>query len=1375
MLLAAAPVGAEFRVNTTTTDSQIAPVGAMAADGSSVIVWQSRLQDGSGYGIFGQRYDSAGQPLSGEFQVNATAANDQTVPTISMDLAGDFIVAWQSDKQDGDQGGIYARLFSAKTASFGNEFLVNTTTTGAQTAPWAAMDAIGDGIIVWMSASSIFGQRYDLAGAPVGSEFRINSYVNGTQSTPHAAMDANGDFVVAWSSTESPGTHNGVYAQRFDASGAAAGGEIQVSTLRSTPSLGMDAQGNFAVATSDSSNTLNLRLYKADGSANGPARQVNATSDTISNYWASMGPSGEVAVVWQGASSGTLSSTALLQRYNADGSRFSHAVQLNTSTGVTAPSIARSPTGDFLAIWGQSSGAIDVFARRYQSFDNPAAVGDRVWNDANANGIQDPGEANWSGARVQLFTAAGMLVDSVVTLNDGAYRFDDLRPGDSYYIQLSPVPGVISPPFQGGNDLLDSNLDPTTQRTATFSLGPNQGDFTKDIGLFASSVSGNVYNDRNGDGVSQAGEQAMPGWVVNLDGMVGTTPVHATTTTSSFGSFTFGGILLGTFTITVVPQSGWTQTTPASKLTFTRPPNAPGFLSVGMHTDAPDPPAASFAPETQVNTFLANDQSAPAVAVNAVGDAVTVWVSHAQDGTFDGIYGQRMDSAGNRRGSEFRISSSMAGDQREPAVAMDAAGNFIVAWSSQESSGLAFDVQMRRFSAAGQPLGPEVTVNPAPLDSQAEPTLAMNASGSFAIVWDAQASINPAVMVQLFDPTGAARGQAIRVDSQFVGYGGRPAAAMDANGNLAVVWSWLNGSDIILRRLDANGIPLGNEMKVPTPPHSSTTLAPRIAMSPDGRFVVAWQRQDSPTAIYATRFDANGTAQGLEAKIGTSSNAKSQPAITMAADGGYYIAWTEQTSTTGADLRIQAFNSAGVASASIVTINSIIPGDQNAPAIGLDSTGKLLALWTTRPTTTSASDIMATASPAAWLPASIGGVIWTDDNGDGIQQASEKGRQSLTVKLLDGNGATLQTKTTASDGSYRFDGVIPAQTYSIQFSKPTGFLYTLRDVGGDDSIDSDADRTTGLSASLIPSSGQVNLTVSAGIALPANIAITVFVDANQNGSRDPGEFVVPSATIYLDLNANGGFDAGEPSQVTNASGQCTFSSLDVGSYIVRVLPLPHLNSPPGPSLIAPLPGAITQIAVPVISDAPLTITAPLGPEMRLPDYANQGDGLMAVAYLPSGEFWGLYLSGGNLFLDQFGTDGQQQSSRVVDQLQLGSNQDASPSLGITPSGDLIAAWVNHYDGEQIRAQRFDPQGTPRGPAFVVMQGANGVIPVSEPALAVGPAGISRLRGWRDIPVQGQSRCGAIQRLAWRDRSWPRSVRASRTRPRWQSMATTICW
>ncbi len=215
------PKGGQFRANTHTLDAQSFPSVAMDADGDFVVAWQSRNQDGSGDGIYAQRYNAAGEAQGGEFRVNTFTANMQSMASVAMNAVGDFVIAWRSLGQDGSEYGIYAQRYNAAGVPQGVEFDVNSFTANAQSVPAVAMNAIGDFVVAWRSFgqdgsdNGVYGQLYNAVGQPQGVEFRVNSYTTGIQTLPSAAMDTDGDFVVAWESNGQDGSGNGVYAQRY--------------------------------------------------------------------------------------------------------------------------------------------------------------------------------------------------------------------------------------------------------------------------------------------------------------------------------------------------------------------------------------------------------------------------------------------------------------------------------------------------------------------------------------------------------------------------------------------------------------------------------------------------------------------------------------------------------------------------------------------------------------------------------------------------------------------------------------------------------------------------------------------------------------------------------------------------------------------------------------------------------------------------------------------------------------------------------------------------------------------------------------------------------------------------------------------------------
>ncbi len=288
--------GSPFIVNTITAGSQTHPSIAMDADGDFAIAWR---ESGD---IHAQRYNADGSVNNLEFKVNtsAVADGDKTHPSIAMDANGDFVIAWQSYNQDGDKFGIFAQRYNADGSVGGAEFQVNTFTNSSQEFPSIAMNAGGDFVIAWQSdnqdgdSKSIHAQRYNADGSVEGGEFLVNTRTSGPQVAPDVAMDVNGDFVVTWDdgyfditgSVTNAGV--GIYAQRYNADGSTEGVEFLVSAQGDNdrePNISMDANGNFVIAWHSerflTTSGIFAQRYNVDGSAEGGEFLVDDSEITV--------------------------------------------------------------------------------------------------------------------------------------------------------------------------------------------------------------------------------------------------------------------------------------------------------------------------------------------------------------------------------------------------------------------------------------------------------------------------------------------------------------------------------------------------------------------------------------------------------------------------------------------------------------------------------------------------------------------------------------------------------------------------------------------------------------------------------------------------------------------------------------------------------------------------------------------------------------------------------------------------------------------------------------------------------------------------------------------------------------------------------------
>ena len=360
-------VGGDIQVSLSTAGVQNNPNVALEDDGDFVVVWRSGADTASGE-IFARRFNSAGAPQGSLFQVNTYTPELQHLPAVAIDGDGDFLVSWTSERQDGStgddelrNGGVFARRFNSSGVALAAEFQVNTYTPHGQHDPVIAMRADGFFVITWASRNQdedpveptshdgVFAQLYSSTGAPIAVEFQVNTYTVSYQHHQAIGMDAEGDFVIAWHSNQIPGyagMGSDVFLKRFNSSGSAIGGELQVNTF--TPSF----QEDIGV---------------------------------------SMEPDGDFVVVWD-------SKTGDGDAYGVFGKRFNSAAvaqsadfQINTFTPgyQNRPSVTRAVgESTFVVVW-QSGGAQDgygygIFAKRFGVQPAGPVL------DVDGDGVTDP-------------------------------------------------------------------------------------------------------------------------------------------------------------------------------------------------------------------------------------------------------------------------------------------------------------------------------------------------------------------------------------------------------------------------------------------------------------------------------------------------------------------------------------------------------------------------------------------------------------------------------------------------------------------------------------------------------------------------------------------------------------------------------------------------------------------------------------------------------------------------------------------------------------------------------------------------------------------------------------------------------------------------
>ncbi|MCK5738173.1 hypothetical protein KAH55_03285, partial [bacterium] len=169
----------------------------------------------------------------------------------------------------------------------------------------------------------------------------------------------------------------------------------------------------------------------------------------------------------------------------------------------------------------------------------PAAIGNRVWHDIDADGVQEAGESGWSGVTIELRDSGGTALGTSTTDGTGLYAFTDLTPG-VYSLRYHPVPMLVSPQDQGGNNAVDSDFNSTTFVTITTELVSNENDDSWDLGLYFPVTIGDfVFEDLNANGIQDGGDQPIAGATVTLLNSDGSS-TGLTTTTDASGKYEFG-------------------------------------------------------------------------------------------------------------------------------------------------------------------------------------------------------------------------------------------------------------------------------------------------------------------------------------------------------------------------------------------------------------------------------------------------------------------------------------------------------------------------------------------------------------------------------------------------------------------------------------------------------------------------------------------------------------------------------------------------------------------------------------------------------------------------------------------------------------------
>lgn len=830
---------------------------------------------------------------------------------------------------------------------------------------------------------------------------------------------------------------------------------------------------------------------------------------------------------------------------------FSPTTGGNESTDNDADNTGR--TGNFTVITGTDSLGID--AGIYFQQNTIAGLGNYIWLDTNADGIQDASERGVSNVTVTLFDAAGTAIQTTLSDQNGLYQFQNLSPND-YAVGFTLPIGYTFTQQDATSDANDSDVNPTTGRTIVTTLSAGEQDMTWDAGIALqapekASVGDFVWNDWNHNGLQEAGEPGVGGVEVDLYDELGT--LLATTYTDAFGNYLFTDVTAGAYYISFMKPTAYTisaQNQGTNDETDSDIDNS-GKTAI-----------FKVSPGDRITDIDAGIYLTSPAGTAALGDYV--WFDANNNGLQDA----------NERGVGGITVTLLNASQNPIAnTVTDVTGYYFFANLAQTNYYIRFSNLPSGYSFTNKDAGADA--NDSDVNKGNGQTDIINLNVALNVTIDA------GLVIQASEGGKGSIGD-------YVWYDANRDGIQDANekGISGVVVTLTNITTTTTETLNTDGLGyyLFNNLEEGQY-QVSFSLPAGYSFSPlnignDNTDSDADNTGNSPifilgqgetnvsidAGIYKTAItnpaalgdrvwldtDRNGTQDIGEIGVaGVSVNLFDTNMTAIAATAtdanGYYI-------FNGLNAGIYTVAFTNLPNGYIFTAKDKTADSQDSDADS--NTGFTNAIILTAGQVRTDID----AGIYSNTKAALGNYVWYDTDNDGIQNNSPEGVSAVTVILYDAGNVALASTITDVNGYYFFPN-LDANTYTVGFSTlPNGAHLTLQDIGTDDT-DSDAD-ALGHSSPLALAAGEVNLSLDAGIgsSLPASLYGYVWYDyqnmivaTNNNGIQNNGETPVSGVTVSL-LDASNNLVA---TAITGAKGTYLFDNLIPSSYTIQFATIPN--------------------------------------------------------------------------------------------------------------------------------------------------------------------------------------------------------------------------
>jgi len=860
----------EFLVNNSFENNQVEPSIAMDHNGNFIITWTNYSLDGSGLeenaDIFAKIYNSEGNLLIDDFQINSNTDDYQKSSAVTFMDDGNFIVVWESEGQDGDEYGIFGKLFDSIGNVIKEEFMVNQTTENSQTLPSVAVDSSGNFAVTWTSQTTdglnletnVYAKLYDKNGDTLKEEFEVNTYKVGNQSNSSVDMTPSGGFVIAWQSYSFgiENGHNGISAKIFDAGGNVVKDEFFINTYNenyhTNPSISINGNGYFVIVYTSleqdgDKEGIYAKIFDVTGSLFKSEFIVNEyTTDTQDKPSVTIDDNENIIVTWQSFRK-DLSGDAICARVFANlGAMISDEFQVNSyhSGDQSNPNIAMNTDGKYVIVYSSENQV------------NPASDGDIYARLFNIENTPPPDEIPPSFEFVSPKNreyVAGVIEILINVFDENGVAFVDLRVNDDPWRECYLLGNYwiyhMNTTYFHDNEIINLKA-----RALDLSVNENLG--------FSETITIHVVNT-----------EETEEFIVNTY----TSGIQQNPAIAMNGS--------GDFVVTWQNKSIFETSNNVFAQKFDNEGNYSGFeFKVNLDNTSCELPAigmdgqgnfliawvSNLMTEKIINAQLYDNDSFsvkhefqvgsgtnPQIAMNTSGNFIITWnveLTETDDDKipreYSNIYAKMYDAQVRPVSDEFLVSSELD-NCFEQSITMDEDFNFVIAYTKASEDNADSDIYAKLYGYGGSSLSEEIIVNTYTSMWQWKPSIAMDGAGNFVITWESfgQDGSGTGIFGQKFDNYGENIGDEFQVNNDHWEHQTDPQIAMKPQGDFVITWkNWVMGGEeknIYARVFNNDGHAIGDGFNVNS--HKLTTSLeplPVTAMDASGNFVVVWENWD---------------------------------------------------------------------------------------------------------------------------------------------------------------------------------------------------------------------------------------------------------------------------------------------------------------------------------------------------------------------------------------------------------------------------------------------------------------------------------------------------------------------------------------------------